>query len=422
MVRENQNNQNLYEESQAISRDYSGTGYDRGHLNPNSFQCGEGRTATFTLTNAAPMIPRFNQKHWKNWERTLRSYLIKKLIMDIGLATAFIVTGTVPDPNVQIPQDHKRVTVPSHIWTAVCYKHHIHDAKSISFGYIGRNQQEESDICLMSVSELNNELRSHFRTIQPIEIFADDCFSNNNNEFVEVQSVFKNRINLTVRQADQTSSGLQDTYLPVKRSFSSDRTPGKIAFDSMSTFYSLAEELKVFAGSACLITYVKHKFVHNELRKREVSTGPDAVECQLVPENQKTAADGSLCSSVYESGYSCQCNTGAETKPCCSSPCLYQDDLKIYMCYSDQKLIECSPPYSRITVNGKKCLDDYPCATYGKDYYWCKTANSWDYCSPPLRNSKTINGQYCRINYACAKYGYGYTWCYTDDEDNWNYC
>ncbi len=103
------------------------------------------------------------------------------------------------------------------------------------------------------------------------------------------------------------------------------------------------------------------------------------------------------------SGYSCQCNTGAETKPCCSSPCRY----------SDQKLIECSPPYSRITVNGKKCLDDYPCATHGYDYYWCKTANSWDYCSPPLRNSKTINGQYCRINYACAKY----KWCYTDDED-----
>ncbi len=133
--------------------------------------------------------------------------------MDIGLATAFIVTGTVPDPNEGVPQDHKRVTVPSHIWTAVCYKHHIYDAKSISFGYIGRNQQEEPGIRLMSVSDLNNELRSHFRTNQPIEIFADDCFSDNNNELVEVQSVFKNQINLPVSQADQTSSGLQDTYL-----------------------------------------------------------------------------------------------------------------------------------------------------------------------------------------------------------------
>ncbi len=337
MVGENKTTQNLYKESQAISRDYSGTGYDRGHLNPNSFQCGEGRTAMFTLTNAALMIRRFNQKHWKNWESTLRSYLIKKLNSDRDSATAFIVTGTVPDPNEGIPQDHKRVTVPSHIWTAVCYKHHIHDAKSLSFGYIGRNHPTEPGIRLMSVSDL----RSHFRTNQPIEIFADDCFSDNNNELVEVQSVFKNRINLPVNQADQTSSGLQDTYLAVKRSFSSDSTPekkfkmnentGKIAFDSMSTFYSLAEELKVFAGSYCLITYAKlleRKFVHDELRKREVSMGPDAVECQLVPENQKTAADGSRCSSVYESGYSCQCNTGAETKPCCSSPCLYQDDLK----------------------------------------------------------------------------------------------
>ncbi len=441
MVREDQNTKNLYQGNQAISNDYSGTGYDRGHLNPNSFQCGDGRTATFTLTNAAPMTQSFNRKHWRNWERTLRGYLIQKLDMDDYSATAFIVTGTVPDSNVRIPQDRKRVTVPSHIWAAVCYKHHIDDSKSLSFGCIGRNQQEQPDIRLMSVSDLNDELRSHFGTNQPIEIFVDDCFGDNN-KLNKVKEAFQKLINLQVTQADQMSSGLQDTYRAVKRTFSSDSIPekkvkvnentGKMAFDSMSTYYSLAEDLKIFAGSACLLTYAKplvRTFVHDELRKREVSEGSDAVECQLVPEKQKTAADGSRCSSVTESDYSCQCNTEGKTKPCCSTPCLYQDKLKGYRCFSEQKLIECSPPYSRVSVNGKRCLDDYPCATYGKDYYWCWTTYNpqsfdfeWVYCSPPLRSSKAKNGKYCRSNHACAKYGSKCTWCYTDDEGNYDQC
>ncbi|KTG29441.1 hypothetical protein cypCar_00040185 [Cyprinus carpio] len=432
MVREDQNTQNLYEGNQAISSDYSGTGYDRGHLNPNSFQCSYGRTATFTLTNAAPMKDRFNRVYWKNCELTLRSYLIQKLIRDGGLATAFIVTGTVPDPYARIPQDRKKVTVPSHIWTAVCYKHIIDDSKSLSFGYIGRNHPEDPDIRLMSVSELNDELRSHFGTRQLITIFVDDCFGDNN-RLVEVQSIFQKLINLPVNQAIQLSLGLRDTYPAIKRTISSDSTPektfkfnentGAISFDSMSTYYSQAEKLKVFTGNACLITYAKPlKFVHDELRKREVSTGPDAVECLLVPEKQNIAADGSRCPANQKFDYTCQCYTEDDTKPCCSSPCLYQDDLNGYRCYSNKGLTVCSPQYSLITYNGKTCLDDYPCATYGYDYYWCWTAHSWDYCSPPLWNSKTKNGEYCRSNTACANYGYTYTWCYTDDEGNWDYC
>uniref|UniRef100_A0A673L2Y1 Uncharacterized protein n=1 Tax=Sinocyclocheilus rhinocerous TaxID=307959 RepID=A0A673L2Y1_9TELE len=142
---------------------FIGTGYDRGHLNPNSFQCGDGRTATYTLTNAAPMKERFNRVHWKSWESTLRRFLKGMLDRDRAFSTAYIVTGTVPDPNVRIPQrgtpgDRFRVSVPSHIWTAVCYEHDTDDRKSFSFGYIGRNHPEEPGITLMSVSDLNDQL------------------------------------------------------------------------------------------------------------------------------------------------------------------------------------------------------------------------------------------------------------------------
>ncbi|KAI2648706.1 Endonuclease domain-containing 1 protein [Labeo rohita] len=376
MVHENQNILSVYKGNQAISSDYSKTGYDRGHLNPSSFQCGEGRNATFTLTNAAPMKERFNQGHWNRCETKLRTYLINNLARDAYFATAFIVTGTVPDPNVRIPdrgtsEDSKRVTVPSHIWTAVCYKHHTDDTKSHSFGYIGTNQQEEPDIRLMSVSRLNNELMSHFRTNQPINIFADDCFGIKT-KLAEVQA--------------------------------------KIEFGSTGTCYNVAEDLKI--DEEILFLNFMRSLMHDVLRKIKVSVSSDAVECLLKTENQKTAADGSLCLRVSESDYSCRCDTGKETKLCCSTPCLYMEKISGYRCYSDQKLIECSPPYSLITVNGERCKNDFPCATYYDDYYWGWTSYSpyyfsykWDYCSPLLRSSKAKNGQHCHINHACAKYG-----------------
>uniref|UniRef100_A0A673JPI7 Uncharacterized protein n=1 Tax=Sinocyclocheilus rhinocerous TaxID=307959 RepID=A0A673JPI7_9TELE len=191
--------QNLYKENQAISSYYSGTGYDRGHLNPSCFQCGDGRKATFTLTNAAPMTVRFNRKHWRNWERT---YLIQKLVMDGGFSAAYIVTGTVPDPNVWIPhrgtsEEPERVSVPSHIWTAVCYKHDTDNSKSLSFGYMGRNHPAEPNIRLMSVSDLNDQLSRLYSelsgTHQSIKIFVDDCFGVNN-KLVEVQGMFQKLI------------------------------------------------------------------------------------------------------------------------------------------------------------------------------------------------------------------------------------
>ncbi|KAL1277443.1 hypothetical protein QQF64_024116 [Cirrhinus molitorella] len=118
MVRETQSNKNAYKANQATSDDYSETGYDRGHLNPSSFQCGELRIATFTLTNAVPMDACFNRNQWWKWEKTLRTFLRDTLNSDFGSATVYIVTGTVPNEYLSIPQreiseEPGRVTVPS---------------------------------------------------------------------------------------------------------------------------------------------------------------------------------------------------------------------------------------------------------------------------------------------------------------------
>ncbi|KAL1277441.1 hypothetical protein QQF64_024114 [Cirrhinus molitorella] len=434
MVRETQRTKNTYKEKQATSDDYSETGYDRGHLNPSSFQCREGRIATFTLTNAAPMDACFNRNQWGKWEKTLRIFLRDTLNSDFGSATVYIVTGTVPDENLRIPQreiseepeNSERVTVPSHIWTAVCYKHHSDDRKSFSFGYIGENKPEGS-IDLVSVLDLN-------RRLSGISIFVNDCF-HDNNKLDRVKVRFQKLINEQIKekQGVQMSSDIQTTSNALKRIADSDIAADikfkvtqliiKLAFDSIIAYYNAIRNLKISPGSACLLTKVK-PVVRSDLRKRDISGSSDAVECLLVPENQKTAADGTPCSSFSDSTYSCDCQTkDGQRKSCCSTPCLYQEDLSSYRCYSGQTLIECSPRYSLVTYKGEQCLDDHPCATYGEDYYWCKkSSGGWDYCSPPLWRSKAKNGKYCRSDHACANYGYGHMWCYTDDQDRSDKC
>uniref|UniRef100_A0A3B3T7C3 Uncharacterized protein n=1 Tax=Paramormyrops kingsleyae TaxID=1676925 RepID=A0A3B3T7C3_9TELE len=146
---------------QAVNDDYSNTGYDRGQLNPNGFQCNEGRAATFTLTNSVPMGACFNPVHWKHWEGAVKDIL--KAQPKGG--TAYLVTGTVPS----------RVTVPTHVWTAVCYKHNVNEELSFSFGYIGLNQPD-SRINVKTVPQLNNQLSTLYQ-ISEVKIFIDDCFS-----------------------------------------------------------------------------------------------------------------------------------------------------------------------------------------------------------------------------------------------------
>ncbi|ROL48117.1 Endonuclease domain-containing 1 protein [Anabarilius grahami] len=366
MVPENKFNQYAYKGNQAISSDYSKTGYDRGHLNPNSFSCTDNsRKATFTLTNAAPMDACFNRVQWKNWESTLKRFLTEKLNSDRS-ATAYIVTGTVPDANLRIPQNEiseepERVTVPSHIWTAVCYKHNYNDDYSFSFGYIGENLPE-GKVNLMSVSALNNRLNQLYKDnnnkTPNIKIFDKDCFEHNV-KLNEVKKAFQKLINLPLNQGVQATPDVQNTIN---------------ALQSIST--------------------------------DSLSPGEDV---ELGSKKRKFAADGSPCSS--------------NTKRCCSTPCLYKDNLQSYRCSSGKELIACSPPYSLITYKGERCKDDHPCGTYGEDYYWCNTiSGKWDYCSPPLWRSKAKNGQDCRSDHACAEYGSSSRWCYTDDGNKHKCC
>ncbi|KAI4897216.1 hypothetical protein NFI96_015294, partial [Prochilodus magdalenae] len=398
---------NQIKENQAINEYYKYTGYDRGHLNPNSFQCGDSRDATFTLTNAAPMDACFNRVQWHQWESK-----VKAMLSSVTTSTAFLVTGVVPHSNYRIPQreesdqdeqrDYEKVTVPSHVWTALCVVNYVDDEKSFSLAYMGKNQPE-SFIKVMSVPELNSMLQSLYSSSNPVSIFVDDCFSTKKKSqemiyslYVKTQLASSKRLQMDhdVLNTFETAV-LFSTDLSGPPSKKPKVTEMKIteSFDSILDFYQQTEKMKYVAQTACLLIKAS-----SGRWKRALPT----LECQLVPEKSRIAGS----SEVY-----------------CSSPCLYVKAADGYWCYSGQQCVQCSPLYSAITYKGEKCKADHPCGTYGTDYYWCyKESGSWDYCSPPLWKSRAKSGDYCRANHACAKYGKDENWCYTDNRDEEEQC
>ncbi|KAL2100435.1 hypothetical protein ACEWY4_004829 [Coilia grayii] len=123
---------------QAINEDYSNTGYDRGRLNPNSFQCGDGCKATLTLTNSAPMDPSYHAL-WREGEDSVRDILRAQPDNE---GTAYLVTGTVPSP------DHR----------------------------VAGQNHPEGEITFMSLPQ-RNSLLANLYAASTVQIFKDDCSS-----------------------------------------------------------------------------------------------------------------------------------------------------------------------------------------------------------------------------------------------------
>ncbi|XP_060755786.1 endonuclease domain-containing 1 protein-like [Neoarius graeffei] len=411
MQPESKYDRDLIKSSQALNDDYSNTGYDRGHLNPNSFQCEDGREATFTLTNSAPMDACFNRVHWKQWEQEVRRTLSARS----SVGTAYLVTGTVPSKYYKIPRqgvfdksgtrDFDRVTVPTHVWTAVCYKNDADDELSFSFGYIGQNQPD-SRISIMSVPQLNQQLSSLYHT--DVKIFQDDCFSNKRKSeetikylYKHIQLPFSDKLEMSddVQNKLHTAISQSDTEgsVPLKR----PRLTGVIiheTFNSLKTWFEKIEGMKYVSGLTCVLsqqfTGPIKSLSSTGIQRRDTADDSQELVCSLVPEEVRG----------------------------CTTSCLYKEEARGYYCYDKVEEKSCSPEYSIITVSGKTCNSNDTCGKHGYDYYWCWEGDSWEYCSPPLPMGKGKGGKSCRSNHNCAFYGYGYTWCYTDYNDNWDYC
>ncbi|TRY89402.1 hypothetical protein DNTS_010806 [Danionella cerebrum] len=111
-----QQNPDIYlGEKQALNEDYTNSGFDRGHLNPNGHHAVPSRNATFTLTNVVPQNPTLNQNAWNKHESKLTS------LFNRHCQKAYVLVGAIPSPNNWIIKNNvKRVNIPEYIWNAYC--------------------------------------------------------------------------------------------------------------------------------------------------------------------------------------------------------------------------------------------------------------------------------------------------------------
>ena len=92
--------------------DYSGSGYDRGHLAPNANMANRSQQYdSFSLANIAPQSPRNNRYIWRNIESATR-YLTQQY------GEVYTITG-VAFTSKKTKQLAERVLVPSHFFKAV---------------------------------------------------------------------------------------------------------------------------------------------------------------------------------------------------------------------------------------------------------------------------------------------------------------
>ncbi|KAJ8382430.1 hypothetical protein SKAU_G00032080 [Synaphobranchus kaupii] len=105
--------QNVWE-SQAVPKDYTGSNYTKGHLNPSlHHSTREDQKSTFTLTNVVPQRQGSNGGPWAVLEREVRARLGAYCT-----GPAYVVTGVLPYATGRWIAN--RVAVPEYLWTTYC--------------------------------------------------------------------------------------------------------------------------------------------------------------------------------------------------------------------------------------------------------------------------------------------------------------
>ena len=148
------NNKVIKKQEQASNHDYNLAYWDKGHLNPNFFQTGEGRKATFLLTNAVPMHPAFNRIYWYELEKQTK-ILMEKYCSN---GKRYLITGAIPSSsqNLKTLKKEGKVNIPDYIFTAACC---LEQEMSFSFAYIGRNQADP-EIFFSTVTDVEKVIQN----------------------------------------------------------------------------------------------------------------------------------------------------------------------------------------------------------------------------------------------------------------------
>lgn len=96
---------------QATPSDYTGSGFDRGHLCPSADRSvsSEANSATFLMTNITPQTPDLNQGPWEKLESYSRSMIRRG-------GTLYIVAGSYGARRERVKS---KITIPTNFWKII---------------------------------------------------------------------------------------------------------------------------------------------------------------------------------------------------------------------------------------------------------------------------------------------------------------
>ena len=147
----------LVKSGSATPKDYTKSGYDRGHLCPAASMT-INQTAmdeSFYMSNMSPQHPSFNRGKWKQLEKQVRSWVIQE-------DTLYVVTGPIFKNNIESIGPNN-VTVPGYYYKVIYDP--TGDQKMIGF--------------IMPNKKLEKEIKHYQVTIDEVEkITGIDFFQN----------------------------------------------------------------------------------------------------------------------------------------------------------------------------------------------------------------------------------------------------
>lgn len=154
-------------ERQALNEDYTHSGFDRGHLNPNGHHAVPSRNATFTLTNVVPQNPKLNQNAWRIHETQMTDLFRAKC------SRAYVLVGAIPSADKWIVKNNvNRVNIPDYLWNAYCCVDN--NGKVIQSGGGSARNTESNWVERHTLDELEEFLQQF--TNQPVgELFYNNC-------------------------------------------------------------------------------------------------------------------------------------------------------------------------------------------------------------------------------------------------------
>ena len=100
----------------ALTSDYSGSGYDRGHLVPaGDFKCCQDlMTETFYVSNISPQVPDFNRGIWENLESRMRGWAVRD-------DEIIIATGPVLRDGLPTIGRYNQIAIPEYYYKIALY-------------------------------------------------------------------------------------------------------------------------------------------------------------------------------------------------------------------------------------------------------------------------------------------------------------